>query len=154
MTYAWLATHWMKKAEGDGQAVPMWKTAAAGLIAASVGPITNCPMDVAKTRLQAQVVFPGQVPKYVGFFGTMKTVYKEEGMTGTPLARSFPLVLPVSSYSAFLAPLLSCVAALWKGLTPRLARVAPGQAIMWTVVGQVTTFFEQRALADMAAHKF
>ncbi len=45
MTFAWLSANWMGKAEGDGVAVPVWKSAAAGLIAASVGPIFNCPSE-------------------------------------------------------------------------------------------------------------
>ena len=166
MTYAWLATHWMGKKEGDGQNVPVWKTMTAGFIAASVGPLTNCPMDVAKTRLMAQIVLPGMVPKYKGLWGTMNTVYKEEGAMGehsTVSCWCFPGFVPGISAFVFHARcstmiLTRCVhvhpcAALWKGLTPRLARVAPGQAIMWSVVSQVVSFFEQRQLAEMA-HKF
>ena len=35
-------------------------------------------------------------------------------------------------------------AALWKGLTPRLARTPPGQAIVWAVSDQITGYFEQQ----------
>ena len=42
-------------------------------------------------------------------------------------------------------------AALWKGLGPRLARVAPGQAITWSVVSQVMTFFERKHLDSVPA---
>lgn len=34
--------------------------------------------------------------------------------------------------------------ALYKGLLPRLARIAPGQAITWTVVEQVTQFLSEK----------
>ena len=54
-TMALLNAHWLKKREGDGQQVPVWKTSLAGLISASVGPLFNCPVDVVKTRLMAQV---------------------------------------------------------------------------------------------------
>ena len=36
------------------------------------------------------------------------------------------------------------VRALWKGLTPRLLRIPPGQAIVWAVSDQVTGWFEAR----------
>lgn len=47
-----------------------------------------------------QVIIPGQAPKYGGFGSAIALVAKEEG-----------------------------VRALWKGLTPRLMRIMPGQAI-------------------------
>ena len=39
------------------------------------------------------------------------------------------------------------VTALWRGLLPRLARLAPGQAITWTVVQRVTYHMEQREIS-------
>ena len=45
----------------------------------------------------------GAAPKYTGMLSTMAVIAREEGL-----------------------------GALWKGLVPRLARVAPGQAITWT----------------------
>lgn len=56
---------------------------------------------------------------YKGWIDCGKKVAKEEGMT-----------------------------ALWKGLGPRLARLAPGQAITWTVVSNVQTWFEKRLRLD------
>lgn len=112
-TMALLSTHWLRKREGDGQQIPVWKSSVAGLISASIGPMLNCPLDVVKTRLMAQTVLAGALPKYSGMMSTMGIIVKEEGL-----------------------------AALWKGLMPRLARVAPGQAITWTVVSQVTYMFE------------
>lgn len=108
-----LSQYWLRKDVADGQSVPVWKTSVAGLISASIGPMLNCPLDVTKTRLMAQVVLPGVVPKYKGVLGTMAVIVREEG-----------------------------VAALWKGLGPRLARVAPGQAITWSVVTKVTEWFQ------------
>lgn len=46
------------------------------------------------------MVIPGQAPKYGSFVSSISLVAKEEG-----------------------------VKALWKGLTPRLMRIMPGQAI-------------------------
>ena len=53
-----------------------------------------------KTRLQKQVVRPGKTPKYTGLAQACVVIAKEEG-----------------------------VLALWKGITPRLLRIMPGQAI-------------------------
>ena len=63
-----------------------------------------------------QVVVPGVAPKYTGVLQAIRTIAAEEG-----------------------------VAALWKGLIPRLARLAPGQAITWTVVTRVQHEFEERS---------
>lgn len=60
--------------------------------------IVNNPLDVVKTRLQKQVVRPGKTPKYTGLAQACVVIAKEEG-----------------------------VLALWKGITPRLLRIMPGQ---------------------------
>ena len=62
--------------------------------------LVNNPLDVVKTRLQKQVVRPGKTPKYTGLLQACVVIAKEEG-----------------------------VLALWKGITPRLLRIMPGQAI-------------------------
>ncbi len=79
--------------------------------------------DVVKTRLQAQDTSRPRAGAtvYRGFLHALRTIAKEEG-----------------------------VAALWKGLLPRLLRLAPGQAITWTVVMKVTGHFERRTLAGRA----
>lgn len=106
---------WVWKKE-EGKQIAVWKTMISGAIAGAMGPCLNCPLDVIKTRLMGQKIEPGQPPKYRGVMGTIGTIYKEEGLF-----------------------------ALWKGLVPRLMRLAPGQAIMWTVVTRVTTYFEEQA---------
>lgn len=83
-----------------------WQAAITGLIAATVGPMFNCPADVIKTRLMNQtnsMVEPGM--RYKGFADAFKRIAREEG-----------------------------VPALYKGIVPRLARLAPGQAITWMAV--------------------
>ena len=55
-------------------------------------------MDVAKTRLQRQVIVAGTPPKYEGALHAVAVISREEGLS-----------------------------ALWKGLTPRLMRIMPGQ---------------------------
>lgn len=49
------------------------------------------------------------------------------------------------------SPPTTGMAALWKGLIPRLARTPPGQAIVWSVSDQITGYFEkQRRLQQQA----
>ena len=50
--------------------------------------------------MQKQVIHPGKTPKYTGLGQACSLIAKEEG-----------------------------TAALWKGITPRLLRIMPGQAI-------------------------
>ena len=99
------------------QQLAVWQTVSTALVAAAIGPCCNCPMDVLKTRFMAQVIVPGVAPKYTSVLQAIRLIAKEEG-----------------------------VLALWKGLIPRLARLAPGQAITWTVVSRVQHFFETRDL--------
>ncbi|KAL6048988.1 Mitochondrial succinate-fumarate transporter [Balamuthia mandrillaris] len=98
----------------EGKQLAVWKTILSGSIAGALGPILNCPMDVLKTRFMGQHTKPGEAPKYKGVVSAIGIIVREEGLF-----------------------------ALWKGLTPRLLRLAPGQAIMWTVVTRITTYFEQ-----------
>jgi len=77
-----------------------WQSLMIGGISGGVGPLANNPMDIVKTRLQKQVLAPGKTPKYTGLAQACVVIAREEGML-----------------------------ALWKGITPRLLRIMPGQAI-------------------------
>mmetsp|Transcript_28256 Transcript_28256/g.40460 ORF Transcript_28256/g.40460 Transcript_28256/m.40460 type:complete len:393 (+) Transcript_28256:286-1464(+) len=77
-----------------------WQHLILGGLSGGVGPCINNPLDVVKTRMQKQVIVEGQPPKYDGLIKSCGVIAKEEG-----------------------------VGALWKGLTPRLLRIMPGQAI-------------------------
>ena len=57
-------------------------------------------IDVVKTRMQKQIVRNGVKPKYTSLLQSCVLIVKEEGAE-----------------------------ALWKGITPRLLRIMPGQAI-------------------------
>jgi solute carrier family 25 (mitochondrial citrate transporter), member 1 len=84
----------------QGTDLAPWQHLLIGGVSGGFGPAANNPLDVVKTRMQKQVVIPGEVPKYNGLGSSVVTIGKEEG-----------------------------VGALWKGLTPRLMRIMPGQAI-------------------------
>jgi len=102
------------KHEGDGKRLEWWQSMMSGFAAAFVGPVATGPFDVAKTRLMAQggAVEAGQAPKYRGFLHCLVTIPREEG-----------------------------IRALWRGLLPRLLRIPPGQAIVWTVSDTVVNYF-------------
>jgi len=81
-----------------------------GGVSGGIGPLLNNPLDVVKTRMQKQVVHAGKEPKYTGLAQACKVIAKEEG-----------------------------TAALWKGITPRLLRIMPGQAITFMTYEFVST---------------
>jgi len=72
-------------------------------------------LDVVKTRLQKQVIKPGQPAKYRGIVQSIALIYKEEGFF-----------------------------ALWKGITPRLLRIMPGQAITFMTYEAVSSGLTSR----------
>ena len=85
--------------QGTSQLSP-WQSLLLGGISGGMGPLVNNPLDVVKTRMQKQVVVPGRTVKYTGLGQSCVVIAREEG-----------------------------VFALWKGITPRLMRIMPGQAI-------------------------
>jgi len=86
-----------------------WQSLMIGGLSGGMGPLVNNPLDVVKTRLQKQVTVPGKESKYKGLGQSIVLIAKEEG----PLA-------------------------LWKGITPRLLRIMPGQAITFMTYEAVT----------------
>ncbi|KAB2578354.1 hypothetical protein BFW01_g8796 [Lasiodiplodia theobromae] len=83
--------------------LPGWQTASIGLISGAMGPLSNAPIDTIKTRLQKTPAEPGDTA--MGrIMKIAKDMWKQEG------TRSF-----------------------YKGITPRIMRVAPGQAVTFTV---------------------
>jgi solute carrier family 25 citrate transporter 1 len=91
-----------------------WQSLMVGGLSGGMGPLVNNPLDVVKTRLQKQVVTPGKSPRYSGLLQSCSLIAKEEG---------------------FLA--------LWKGITPRLLRIMPGQAITFMTFEAVSTKMNQ-----------
>jgi len=83
----------------SGQELQPWQHSLLGGTSGAIGPTLNNPLDVVKTRLQKQSFIDG-APKYTGLGQGIALIAKEEG-----------------------------VRALWKGLSPRLMRIVPGQAI-------------------------
>lgn len=90
--------------EYHGQEVlPSWETSCIGLISGALGPLSNAPLDTIKTRLQ-KTTYASNESGLVRIIKIGNQLIKEEG-----------------------------TAALYKGITPRIMRVAPGQAVTFTV---------------------
>lgn len=87
-----------------------WQSLIIGGVSGGMGPLVNNPLDVTKTRLQRQIFTPGKPLKYTGLAQACAVIYREEGTL-----------------------------ALWKGITPRLLRIVPGQAITFTVYESVAS---------------
>ncbi|KAL4955005.1 mitochondrial carrier domain-containing protein [Aspergillus filifer] len=83
--------------------LPSYQTTVIGLISGAVGPFSNAPIDTIKTRLQKTRAEPGQ-SAVSRIMVIAKDMFKQEG------TRAF-----------------------YKGITPRVMRVAPGQAVTFTV---------------------
>ena len=97
--YGWLKG---KLSEHQGTVVQPWQHLLMGGLSGAIGPIINNPIDVCKTRLQKQsnLSSTSNTPKYRSLPQTMVLIGREEGYQG-----------------------------LWKGISARLMRIVPGQAI-------------------------
>mmetsp|Transcript_14899 Transcript_14899/g.24643 ORF Transcript_14899/g.24643 Transcript_14899/m.24643 type:complete len:389 (+) Transcript_14899:98-1264(+) len=100
-----------------GSELQHWQSLVIGGLSGGMGPLVNNPLDVVKTRLQKQVVIAGKTPKYSGLVQSCGLIAKEEG-----------------------------VLALWKGITPRLLRIMPGQAITFMTYEATSTFLHRNNL--------
>lgn len=83
--------------------LPSWETSLIGLFSGALGPLSNAPLDTIKTRLQKST-YASNESGWVRIVKIGRQLVKEEG-----------------------------VHALYKGITPRIMRVAPGQAVTFTV---------------------
>jgi solute carrier family 25 citrate transporter 1 len=93
--------------------LPAYQTTVIGLISGAVGPFSNAPIDTIKTRLQKTRGEPGQTA-ISRIMVIAKDMFKTEG------TRAF-----------------------YKGITPRVMRVAPGQAVTFTVYEYLKGKLEQ-----------
>lgn len=106
---------WLQKRSGQPDAtLPGWQTACIGLISGAVGPFSNAPIDTIKTRLQRNPAQPGETA--VGRIVTIGSqMWKQEG-----------------------------IRAFWMGITPRVMRVAPGQAVTFAVYEYLKDIMERK----------
>lgn len=97
--------------------LPGYQTATVGLISGAIGPFSNAPIDTIKTRLQKTPKEPGET-NLSRITAIAKDMFKAEG------PRAF-----------------------WKGITPRVMRVAPGQAVTFSVYEFLKRKLEESKLA-------
>ena len=83
--------------------LPSYQTMVIGLVSGAMGPLSNAPIDTIKTRLQKTPGQPGETA-ISRITAISRDMFKQEG------------------FHAF-----------YKGITPRIMRVAPGQAVTFTV---------------------
>ena len=83
--------------------LPSYQTMFIGLVSGAMGPLSNAPIDTIKTRLQRTPAEPGETA-LSRIMTIARMMFKQEG------------------FHAF-----------YKGITPRVMRVAPGQAVTFTV---------------------
>ncbi|KAM0561969.1 hypothetical protein ACHAPJ_002410 [Fusarium lateritium] len=96
---------WLKEwqPQYEGANLPSWQTTLIGLVSGAMGPLSNAPIDTIKTRLQKTPAEPG-TSAWTRISRIAADMFKQEG------------------FHAF-----------YKGITPRIMRVAPGQAVTFTV---------------------
>ncbi|KAF9510456.1 hypothetical protein BS47DRAFT_1300158 [Hydnum rufescens UP504] len=92
--------------------LPSYQHMAIGLISGACGPFSNAPIDTIKTRLQKATAVPGE-SAITRITNIAGDMWKQEGV------KSF-----------------------YKGITPRVLRVAPGQAIVFAVYERVRGLIE------------
>lgn len=97
--------------------LPSYQTMVIGLISGAMGPFSNAPIDTIKTRIQKASHLEGETA-ISRFIKVTSDLFKNEGAS-----------------------------AFYKGITPRVLRVAPGQAIVFTVYERV------KRLIDLAKAK-
>lgn len=90
--------------------LPSWETSLIGLLSGGLGPLSNAPLDTIKTRLQKSSYATNE-SGWIRIAKIGKQLVKTEGIN-----------------------------ALYKGITPRIMRVAPGQAVTFTVYENMKGF--------------
>ena len=101
-----------QKMQPDLPELPSYQHMIIGLISGAMGPFSNAPIDTIKTRLQKATWEPG-TSAFQRISIIAGDMWKQEGV------KSF-----------------------YKGITPRVLRVAPGQAIVFAVYERVRKIIE------------
>ncbi|KAK7472346.1 Mitochondrial succinate-fumarate transporter, variant 2 [Stygiomarasmius scandens] len=102
-----------QRLQPDVQELPSYQHMLIGLLSGAAGPLSNAPIDTIKTRLQKAPATPG-TSAFKRITAIAEDMWKAEGV------KSF-----------------------YKGITPRILRVAPGQAIVFAVYERVSRIIER-----------
>ncbi|KAG8862606.1 hypothetical protein FRB96_001165 [Tulasnella sp. 330] len=100
------------KYQPDLPDLPSYQHMVIGLISGAMGPFSNAPIDTIKTRLQKATTVPGE-SAWKRISQIAGEMWRQEGF-----------------------------ASFYKGITPRVLRVAPGQAIVFAVYERVRKVIE------------
>lgn len=93
--------------------LPTYQHMIIGLISGAMGPFSNAPIDTIKTRLQ-KAIFPTDASAISRIMSIASDMWRQEG-----------------------------VHSFYKGITPRVLRVAPGQAVVFAVYERVRQLIER-----------
>ena len=120
--------------------LPSWQTMFIGLISGAMGPFSNAPIDTIKTR--ELFVHPCSsrfvIINHSQFAGLQKATY-------APGTSSLSKIVDIAR-EMFRQ---EGVHAFYKGITPRVLRVAPGQAVVFPVYEKVRMLIEQIQAIDV-----
>ncbi|KAH6654505.1 succinate/fumarate mitochondrial transporter [Truncatella angustata] len=108
----------------EGGNLPGYQTTLIGLVSGAMGPLSNAPIDTIKTRLQKSPAEPG-VSALQRIQKISSEMFKQEG------SRAF-----------------------YKGITPRIMRVAPGQAVTFTVYEYLKAQLEKSSPSIISGGKY
>lgn len=117
---------WQQPPDGSAGVVslPSWQTTLIGLVSGAMGPLSNAPIDTIKTRLQKTPAEEG-VSAFKRISAIAGEMFKQEG------------------FHAF-----------YKGITPRIMRVAPGQAVTFTVYEYLKDKLEKSGPSVLTGNKY
>ncbi|KAK0622646.1 mitochondrial carrier domain-containing protein [Immersiella caudata] len=104
--------------------LPSYQTTLIGLVSGAMGPLSNAPIDTIKTRLQKTPAEPGTTALQ-RITRISGDMFKQEG------------------FHAF-----------YKGITPRIMRVAPGQAVTFTVYEYLKDKLEKSGPAVLVGSRY
>ncbi|KAK4155756.1 mitochondrial carrier domain-containing protein [Chaetomidium leptoderma] len=110
--------------EYQGSSLPSYQTTLIGLVSGAMGPLSNAPIDTIKTRLQKMRAEPGTTALQ-RITRIAGDMFRQEG-----------------------------VHAFYKGITPRIMRVAPGQAVTFTVYEYLKERLEKSAPAILTGGRY
>ncbi|KAI1108933.1 mitochondrial carrier [Nemania sp. NC0429] len=122
--YTYFKEALLRRQPADNATLPSWQTTVIGLVSGAMGPLSNAPIDTIKTRLQKTPAEPG-VSALKRITTIAGDMFRQEG------------------FHAF-----------YKGITPRIMRVAPGQAVTFTVYEFLKDKLEKSGPLGLTGNKY
>lgn len=117
----------------DAIELPSYQHMIIGLISGAMGPFSNAPIDTIKTRAYSWM------SPYLSVLKVAKGLQKATAVPGTTALQRIAAIAQdmwrTEGFKSF-----------YKGITPRVLRVAPGQAIVFAVYERVSTAMEKITL--------